>query len=151
MERKPTKLDAAGLGRPGFWIAFIVALAGWAMVEGFATLQVTLAAVGCGLAIAVQLGDDQRRGVERRIREAMVLSGHSIKSVALAFYGDERRAPDVEKALGGERPLDLARLEILLGDEFARHFATLTLIEKGPPTYIRKALKVFATVQEGAA
>lgn len=143
---KPNSLDT-DLGRPVFWKALAIALLVWALWTDFALVQSILASCGVLLGVAVQLVEAQRQGVERRIREALTLSGYSIKSAAAAYWGDADRAPDFEKALRGFRPLDLPRLEILLGDEFARHFSMLTLIEKGPPTYIRQALKV---MPEGA-
>jgi hypothetical protein len=148
--RKPKQLDT-DLGRPVFWVALIIALYLWAWTTGFAWLQLALTggALVLGMAVhAVQLAEDERRAVEQRIRAAMKFADLSVNAASICYYGKPDRTPDFEKALKGERPLDVARLEILLGDEFARHYATLTLIEKGPPTYIRKALKVLP--MEGA-
>jgi hypothetical protein len=132
------------LGRPGFWIALVYALVCWASASHF-VLARPLAACGIVLAVAVRLAEDERRVIEQRVRQAMTLAGLTVKAAAIAYYGEPGRDPEFVRALCGERPLDIARLEIRLGTDFAQHYALLTLLEKGPPTYIRKTLRmVFA-------
>jgi hypothetical protein len=130
------------LGRPVFWAGLVGALALWATTTGRSPLRVTLAVIGGGLAVAVQFSDEKRWAVERRLRRALMLSGYWINGVALTLFGDERRAPEVQRMLRGERPLDMARWEIALGKEFVQHYATLTLLEYGAPDYIGKGIKV---------
>jgi hypothetical protein len=150
MREQPKHLDTS-LGRPGYWIALVLALYAWTFTGHFKPVPSALSSVGTVLGAAVLIGEEMRRAVERRIRDAMARAGITIKAAAVAFYGKPERATDFEKALKGERPLDIARLEILLGDEFARHYSTLTLLEKGPPTYSRQSIKVYEVAREGAA
>jgi hypothetical protein len=135
------------LGRPVFWGALVVSLYAWVVSSGYAPVPNVLALLGVILGAAVQLADDRRWSVEQRIRQALMLSGFNINSVAIALFEDERRAPEVQRMLRGERPLDMARWEVALGKEFARHYATLTLMEYGAPDYIRKGIKI---MPEGA-
>lgn len=135
--RKPKQLDTYvyPFGRPAFWIVFVSALALW--TSGGAVFVTA----GCALAIAAQLAEERRRVVVARIRESLRLANITFQQCAFAMYGDVKRAPDLEKALNGERPLDLWKVEFL-DDEFHRIYATLVLIEKGAPTLFRKTLRM---------
>jgi hypothetical protein len=144
---QPKVLDA-DLGRWPFWLALVLALYAWAALEGFAPVQSLLAIGGAVLGTVVQLTDAQRLGISLRIRRCLAASGYSIKSAAICLYGKPERAPDLEKALNGERPINLPLWEILLGAEFARLYAVETLLELGPPTFARKAMKMWDAINQ---
>lgn len=135
------------LGRPVFWVALVLSLYAWVVSSGYAPVPNVLALLGLILGAVTQLADDRRWAFEQRIRQALLLSGYNINSVAIALFDDEKRAPEVQRMLRGERPLDMARWEVALDKEFARHYATLTLMEYGAPDYIRKGIKI---MPEGA-
>ncbi len=136
------------MARPIFWAVLIYCLFVWAGTTGFAPMQSALTTATVVVAGLVQLAEQQRHTTEQRIREALRLSDLSITKAALHMNLDPS---DFEKGLRGERKLDLWRLE-MLPEEFSKHYATLTLIDKGVPTYFRKALKmVFLPLEGGVA
>jgi hypothetical protein len=111
-------------------------------------VQSILAVFGALLGAAVQLSEDQRHAIEQRIRQSLADAGFTIKSAAICIYGKPERAPDLEKALHGERPVNLPLWEIKLGAEFARIYAVRTLLELGPPTFARKAMKMWDAINQ---
>jgi hypothetical protein len=141
----PEQVD---LGRWPFWLALVVALYVWALTTDFAPVQSILAVFGALLGAAVQLSEDQRHAIEQRIRQSLADAGYTIKSAAICIYGKPERAPDLEKALHGERPVNLPLWEIKLGAEFARIYAVRTLLELGPPTFARKAMKMWDAINQ---
>jgi hypothetical protein len=134
------------LGRPLFWIALVLALYALALTTGW-RVHYFLAVLGTGIAALVQAADEKRWAFERRVRKAIALSGYTVNSVAVVLLGHEKRAPEVQRMLRGERPFDMAKWEAALGNEFAQHYATLTLLEFGAPDYIGRGIKV---MPEGA-
>lgn len=86
----------------------------------------------------VLLTDDQRRTAANRIREALRLADLGIRKAALHMELDPS---DFERALSGERKLDLWRLE-MLPDAFHQHFHLLGLRDRGLPDTAMAALKI---------
>lgn len=91
----------------------------------------------------VSLSDDRRRAKANRIREALTLSGFTLSQAAQTCNMD---IADFSRMLSGERKLDGWRLE-MLGDEFQRVLAMLTLRDLDLPELAKAALKIHPVVQ----
>jgi len=147
---KPKPL-ASPYGRSWLWALLVLTLCVWTALKGYATPQLALSFVGVILAAATQhLTEELRRAKALRIREALRYSDIGISKAAGYLYRDgetaeaweraRRRAPDLEKALNGERVLDLWRLE-RLPLVFHQHYALLELRDRGLPDYARTCVK----------
>lgn len=91
----------------------------------------------------VSLSDDRRRAKANRIREALTLCGFTLTSAAQTANMD---IADFSRMLSGERKLDDWRLE-MLGDEFQRVLAMLTLRDLDLPALAKTALKIHPVMQ----
>lgn len=126
------------LGSPILWVTFCYALIAWGTVLSNGALTLfALALFG-----VVQLTDAHLRATAQRIREALTLCGLQQKEAAYLIGLDPS---DFQKALDGQRKLDLWRLE-MLPEDFQRHYSLLVLRDRGLPDYARTALKVAAEV-----
>jgi hypothetical protein len=100
---------------------------------GVPAMFITLAAAGL-----VQLTDDQRRRKAARIRQALLNSNIGIRQAARIMEMDPT---EFERALSGERKLDVWRLE-MLPIEFHRECNVLELADSGLPERLAKFLQM---------
>jgi hypothetical protein len=122
----------------GFYLAVIplgFILGVWLSLLGYGIPVVVSAMFTLGL---VQLSDDQRRVVSARIRQALLNSGIGIRQAARIMEMDPT---DFERALSGERKLDVWRLE-MLPREFQREYNVLALADSGLPERFAKFLQM---------
>lgn len=87
----------------------------------------------------VALSEDRVRDKARRIREALSILQIPVTKAATHHMAWDAR--EFERALAGERKLDEWRLE-MLGPEFQRVLAVLTLRDLGFPAIVSTALKI---------
>jgi hypothetical protein len=108
----------------GFVLGTVLALWGYGVpVAGFALTLTGL----------VQLSEDERRRSADRIREALRLADIGIRQAARIMEMDPA---DFERALTGERKLDLWRLEMLPAS-YWQEFWPLLARDKGNPASFR--------------
>lgn len=93
----------------------------------------------------VSVPDDRRRAKLARIRKALTICGYTMKDAAATAKMD---LSDFSRMLSPEHPgkLDWWRFE-MLGDEFERTYALLTLRDLDLPEFARCALKIQPAVQ----
>jgi hypothetical protein len=129
-------------------IALGLAVGLFASMHGCGRVIGTVALFGLG---AVHLSEAQRRDAANRIREALRRADIGIRKAALHMELDPS---DLERALKGERTLDLWRLE-MLPDQFWREYWPLVARDKGAPeifsTWLQVLPHLFALKEEKTA
>lgn len=126
MAPRPTTWAVVALGLA---LGYLLALLGYAVPVAIST------AVVLGV---VQLTEEQRRAVSARIRQALLNCNIGIRQAARIMEMDPT---DFERALSGERKLDVWRLE-MLPREFQREYNVLALTDSGLPERFAKFLQI---------
>lgn len=111
-------------------------LGAWLAVLGFGVPVAISTLIVLGV---VQLTEEQRRAKANRIRQALLNCNIGIRQAARIMEYSSHA--DFERALSGERKLDVWRLA-MLGIEFEREYNVLALADSGLPERFQKFLEM---------
>jgi hypothetical protein len=136
MRARPRRLTVTLL-----WTLLVVATTAALMHLPIGVSFLTLSLSLTGL---VAVPEDERRAKAERIREALSILRIPITTAARQYM--QMDPADLERGLTGERKLDAWRLE-MLGPEFQRVLALLTLRDLGLPALARTAIKIEPMLQ----